>query len=47
MKWVYYNVNPLGERLPDCVIRAISLAANIPYYETYDLLQDIGPSKSF
>ena len=42
MKWVYYNVNPLGERLPDCVIRAISLAANIPYYETYDLLQDIG-----
>ena len=42
MKWVYYNVNPLGERLPDCVIRAISLAANIPYYDTYDLLQDIG-----
>jgi hypothetical protein len=42
MKWVYYNVNPLGERLPDCVIRAISLATNTDYYEILWLLEDIG-----
>ena len=42
MKWVYYNVNPLGEKLPDCVIRAISLGTNIDYYEVLWMLQEIG-----
>lgn len=41
-RYVYYNVNPEGETLPDCVTRAISLATNIPYYEVEDLLSFVG-----
>lgn len=29
--FIYYNVNPKGERIGDCVVRAISLALNIDY----------------
>lgn len=40
--FVYYNVEPDGESLPDCVIRAISTALNIPYYEVVDMLAENG-----
>lgn len=34
----YYNINPKGETLPDCVTRAISLATGINYYDVmYEL----------
>ena len=32
--FVYYNVNPDGYHIPDCVIRAISTATNLSYYDT-------------
>ena len=34
----YYNQNPNGYEIPDCVIRAISLAMNISYYDVISLL---------
>lgn len=34
----YYNHNPQGWKIPDCVIRAISLALNIDYYEVVKML---------
>lgn len=40
--YVYYNVNPTGETLPDCVTRAISLATGIDYYDVSYLLKKIG-----
>jgi len=36
--FVYYNANPKGENIGDCVIRAISLALNINYYDVIDIL---------
>ena len=30
-KYIYYNVNPQGERKNDCVTRAISLCCQLPY----------------
>lgn len=30
-KFIYYNRNPYGENISDCVTRSISLATNIPY----------------
>lgn len=30
-RYVYYNRNPDGERINDCVTRAISLATGLPY----------------
>lgn len=41
-KYIYYNVNPRGEEIGDCVIRAISLATNIDYYEIERLLYETG-----
>lgn len=29
--FIYYNVNPEGKKVSDCVIRAISLASGLPY----------------
>ena len=34
----YHNENPNGYKIPDCVVRAITLALNIPYYEVVTLL---------
>ena len=34
----YHNENPNGYHIPDCVIRAITLAMNIPYDEVVHLL---------
>ena len=38
----YHNENPNGYHIPDCVIRALTLALNIPYYEVVMLLQNNG-----
>lgn len=40
--FVYYNINPDGESLPDCVTRAISLATGINYYDITWMLESIG-----
>ena len=40
--YIYYNANPSGDKLPDCVIRAISLATSIDYNVVIWLLEDIG-----
>lgn len=39
--FIYYNVNPNGEHKGDCVIRAISLALDIDYYEVIELLDKV------
>ena len=31
--FVYYNANPNGYHIPDCVIRAISTATGLSYYD--------------
>ena len=36
--YIYYNMNPEGKTIGDCVIRAISLGLGIPYYEVVDIL---------
>ena len=33
--WIEYNPNPLGLRVGDCVIRAISKALDMPWEKTY------------
>lgn len=38
----YHNENPNGYRIPDCVIRAITLAMNIPYYDVIKMLHNNG-----
>ena len=38
-KYIYYNVNPRGERTEDCVTRSISLASGRPYHEIQYKLQ--------
>ena len=30
-RFKYYNINPEGDKIGDCVVRAISLASGIPY----------------
>lgn len=39
MDYKYYNRNPNGYRVPDCVTRAISTAMDIPYYDVMTLLK--------
>ena len=34
----FYNANPLGRRVNDCTVRAISLALGSSWDETYDML---------
>lgn len=37
----YYNANPSGTTMPDCVTRAISLALDVDYYEVvYELMKN-------
>lgn len=38
MGFQYYNANPLGRRVNDCTVRAISLATNLSWDEAYDWL---------
>lgn len=33
--WVYYNPNPKAKEVPDCVVRAISIAMNRPWHDIY------------
>ena len=33
--WIYYNTNPMGKQVGDCVIRAITKALNISWVEAY------------
>ena len=40
--WIYANPNPLGKQAPDCVVRAISIAYGMGWYETYDALCRVG-----
>lgn len=35
----YHNENPNGYHIPDCVVRAIKLALDIPYYDVVMMLQ--------
>lgn len=44
--FIYYNANPTGDKLPDCVIRAISLATSIDYNVVIWMLEDIGDAFS-
>lgn len=37
----YYNANPIGNFVNDCVIRAISLAEGKTWDETYDELSEL------
>lgn len=36
--WIKANPNPLNKEVPDCVIRAISIALNQPWVQTFDEL---------
>lgn len=38
MAFVYHNENPQNYHIPDCVVRSITLAMNIPYEEVVYLL---------
>ena len=38
--YIYYNENPNGYHIPDCVIRAITKALGISYYEVVILLNN-------
>lgn len=40
--WIFSNPNPLHKQVPDCVIRAVSIALNESWYKVYDELTDIG-----
>ena len=39
MSFKYYNQNPNGYHIPDCVIRAISTALDIDYYDVVKMLK--------
>ena len=39
--WKYYNANPHGNNVSDCVVRAISVAENKSWDKTYEKLSDI------
>ena len=39
--WRYFNANPHGYNVSDCVIRSISVAENKSWDETYEKLSDI------
>lgn len=38
----YFNSNPNGYHIPDCVIRAITLATGLEYYNVVELLHQNG-----
>lgn len=42
----YYNANPRGRRVNDCTVRAISLATNRSWDETYSELSDFAQSQA-
>lgn len=42
----YYNANPRGRRVNDCTVRAISLATNRSWDETYAELSDFAQAQA-
>lgn len=40
--WREFNNNPTGRRVADCAIRAVSVALNVSWEETFDLIADAG-----
>jgi len=40
--WIFANPNPSQKQVPDCVIRAISIALNRDWYQVYDELCWLG-----
>lgn len=40
--WHEYNPNPLGKRVGDCAIRAISAAEDLSWFDAYDILTHYG-----
>lgn len=42
MAYKYHNTNPNGYHIPDCVIRAITLALGIGYFEVVKMLHQNG-----
>lgn len=46
MAFIYYNRNPSGDKIEDCVNRAISLATDTDYWFIYYLLYDNSESRS-
>lgn len=46
MKYVYYNANPKNRQINDCTIRAISLATNKTWRETFKELCAIAEEKA-
>ena len=40
-KYVYYNMNPDGNKENDCVTRALSLALNVDYTEIIHNCQEM------
>ena len=40
--WHEYNPNPLGKRVGDCAIRAISAAEGLSWFDAYDALSHYG-----
>ena len=39
---IYYNASPNGQKRNDCVVRALSLALDLDYFDVEDLLIEIG-----
>lgn len=37
----YYNANPNGNSVADCVVRALSVLTNRSWYDVYDELSDL------
>lgn len=37
----FYNANPYGNKISDCVIRCLSVLTNRPWKEVYDELADL------
>lgn len=43
--WIQANPNPAKKEVPDCVVRAISIALNQPWIQTFDELYTIARSE--
>lgn len=46
MGYQYHNANPLGRKVNDCTVRAISLATNLSWDEAYDWLSSYAKSQA-
>lgn len=40
--WIFANPNPQNKFVPDCVIRAVSIALDLSWFQVYDELAEIG-----